>query len=165
MRLFFALWPPAETALALEAWARTAAEGKVTRTENIHLTLAFLGESDPQKAIRAAERVRARAFELRIERAQYWRENDIVWAGPEAIAPQWRDLVVQLHQGLHEEGFVLDQRPFAAHITLLRKARRPRTLPPLPPLDWPVSEFLLVRSQVSSKGSTYEPLRRFMMQA
>jgi 2'-5' RNA ligase len=31
----------------------------------------------------------------------------------------------------------------------------------LPKVDWPVTEFFLVRSRTSPKGSTYEPVERF----
>jgi len=65
------------------------------------------------------------------------------------------------HAALKDHGFVLEDRPFAAHITLLRKAKAPKALSPLPKLDWPVNEFLLVRSRTSPKGSTYEPVERF----
>jgi 2'-5' RNA ligase len=61
---------------------------------------------------------------------------------------------------LYREELILERRPFAAHVTLIRKARAAE-LPPLPALDWPVDEFLLVRSLVSSSGSTYEMLERF----
>jgi 2'-5' RNA ligase len=46
---------------------------------------------------------------------------------------------------------------------LVRKARAAKSLPPLPALDWPVTEFLLVRSTLSSAGSSYEPLERFAL--
>jgi 2'-5' RNA ligase len=69
-------------------------------------------------------------------------------------------LVSQLHAALKDDGFVLEERPFAAHVTLLRKAGAPRPLPPLPALDWPVSEFVLVRS---SKGAAYEVVERFAL--
>ena len=70
MRLFFALWPPAETAHALGDWAREVAEqagGKLTPIENIHLTLAFLGDADPAKPTSAARRVAARRHALPID--------------------------------------------------------------------------------------------------
>jgi 2'-5' RNA ligase len=47
-------------------------------------------------------------------------------------------------------------------VTLIRKARSAK-LPPLPAVEWPVREFLLVRSALSSKGPTYEPLERFAL--
>jgi 2'-5' RNA ligase len=166
VRLFFALWPPAATAQALEDWTRKVREetgGKPMRAENIHLTLAFLGEAEPGKASAAAKRVHGKAHALPIEQAHYWKHNDIVWVGPQSTPTELQDLVKQLHQALSEESFILEQRPFAAHITLLRKARVPKSLPPLPRVEWPVNEFLLVRSHTVREGSTYEPLERFTL--
>ena len=166
MRLFFALWPPPATAQALEDWTGKVREetgGKPMRAENIHLTLAFLGEADRKIASTAAKRVRGAAHALPIEQAQHWKHNDIVWAGPWTAPAELQDLVKQLDQALSEESFVLEKRPFAAHVTLLRKARAPKSLPPLPRAEWPVNEFLLVRSHAVREGSTYEPLERFTL--
>lgn len=166
MRLFFALWPPAETARALFQLSngiQVLTGGRVTAEDKIHLTLAFLGEADPAKAIRAARTVKGRAHELPMEEVRYWRENQIVWAGPRETPPPLAALHQALSMALYREEFILERRPFAAHVTLIRKARR-ADLPPLPRLEWPVREFLLVQSQVSSKGATYTPLERFALQ-
>jgi 2'-5' RNA ligase len=164
MRIFFAVWPPVETAGALAKWAREAQHktgGKTTPEEKIHLTLAFLGDVDPARAVRAAKKVQGTAHSLPIEQARYWRENNIVWAGPRETPPALKTLFDSLSMELFREEFILERRPFAAHITLIRKARGGKSLPPLPALDWPVSEFVLVRSLLSSAGSSYEPLERF----
>jgi len=163
MRLFFALWPPADTARALAQWASDAQRstgGKTTAESKIHLTLAFLGESDPQRAAAAARRVRAAAHALPLEEARYWRENQIVWAGPRETPPALKLLFERLSSELYREEFILERRAFAAHVTLIRKARRGE-LPALPAVRWPVREFLLVRSALSPKGATYEPVERF----
>jgi 2'-5' RNA ligase len=161
VRLFFALWPPAKTAHVLAQWAHRL-DGVATRPESIHLTLAFLGETDPGLAHNAASRVQARRHALPIEEARYWKRNKIVWVGPREMPPALAELVTQLHKALRDASFTLEDRPFAAHVTLLRKAPPP---PPqaLPPLEWPVNEFLLVRSRTSPKGSTYEPLQRYSL--
>lgn len=164
MRIFFALWPPAETARALADWARDAQRltgGRVTDETKIHLTLAFLGEVDPRRAIAAARRVSSEDLTLPVEHAKYWRESNIVWAGPRETPLALKTLFEKLSIELYREEFILERRAFAAHVTLIRKARAAK-LPPLPAmLDWSVEEFLLVRSSLSPKGSTYEPLERF----
>jgi RNA 2',3'-cyclic 3'-phosphodiesterase len=165
MRIFLALWPPDETARALAGWAQAAQRltgGKPTEAAKIHLTLAFLGDADVQRASAAARRVHATIHNLPIERARHWRGNDIVWAGPRETPPPLKALFESLSLELYREQFILERRPFAAHVTLIRKARSAK-LPPLPAVEWPVREFLLVRSALSSKGSTYEPLERFAL--
>ena len=166
MRIFFAVWPPAKTAGALAQWAGEAQQktgGKITSRDKIHLTLAFLGAADPEKAIAAGRRVTATAHELPIEQARYWRENNIVWAGPRATPPPLKALFDSLSIELYREQFILERRPFAAHVTLIRKARAGKSLPPLPALDWPVDEFVLVRSSLSAAGSTYEVIEHFSL--
>jgi 2'-5' RNA ligase len=167
LRLFFALWPPPQAARALGEWARAVQRdtgGRVTADDTIHLTLAFLGEVDPASAAAAAARVRGRAFELPVDTARYWKHNQVVWAGPQEMPGELADMVGQLHGALRADGFVLEERPFAAHITLLRKAGKPATLAPPPPLAWPAREFTLVCSTASKSGSRYGILERFSLE-
>jgi 2'-5' RNA ligase len=164
VRLFFACWPPVETAQALARWAaevRNESGGKVTAVENIHLTLAFLGNAEPGKAIAAAHDLKGRRHELPLDAARYVKRNEMVWVGSTVVPEPLLALASDLHASLRSAGFVLEDRPFAAHVTLVRKARRPAAIPPLPRVAWPVEEFLLVSSRTSSAGSTYHPLERF----
>ncbi|HEX6266261.1 MAG TPA: RNA 2',3'-cyclic phosphodiesterase [Burkholderiales bacterium] len=158
MRLFFALWPPSETALALHAWAN-GLQGRVTAADKIHLTLAFLGGVEPQKAIAAARQAAGESFELPIDGAKYVRDNHMVWVGPREMPEGLRLLVERLHLALYRAEFILERRPFAAHVTLLRKARKPAAIEPLPQVNWPVREFVLVDSDLSR----YEVLERFRL--
>jgi len=165
LRLFFALWPSPATARALAQWAReaqSATGGKATAEERIHLTLAFLGEADPGRALAAARRVQGRPHRLPIETAKVWKQSGIAWAGPREAPVELIELFAHLKASLAGEGIALEGRPFAAHVTLMRKAR-PAALPPLPAVDWPVAEFLLMRSSLSSAGPSYEALERFAL--
>ncbi|HJS39507.1 MAG TPA: RNA 2',3'-cyclic phosphodiesterase [Burkholderiales bacterium] len=156
MRLFFASWPPAGVAEALARWAHGAQRdcgGRVTRPETIHLTLAFLGDADPDEARATAAAVRLPGCAFVIEQARYWEHNRIVWAGPHETPPE----LGRLAQALGET------RRYAAHVTLIRKARAPRHLPPVPALEWPVPELLLVGSTLSAEGPSYEVLGRYAL--
>lgn len=159
MRLFFALWPPRETALALHEWAK-GLEGRATPVEKIHLTLAFLGGVEPAKLVAAARKVQAQAFELPVETAKYWRDNHIVWVGPREMPEGLRVLVERLHLALYRAEFILERRAFAAHVTLLRKARKPAAIQPLPRVEWPVREFALM----NSAGGAYAVVERFPLE-
>jgi 2'-5' RNA ligase len=164
MRLFFAVWPPAVAAHILTGWSEAVARatgGRRTAEGNIHLTLAFLGKADAARAVAAARRVKAQAHRLPIEEGRYI--NRMVWAAPKQTPPALAALHEKLAIELYREEFILERRPFAAHVTLIRDARR-APLPPVPDVEWPVREFLLVRSSVSSRGATYEPLERFTLQ-
>jgi 2'-5' RNA ligase len=161
-RYFFGVWPPAETASALARWAKPL-QGHATPAAKIHLTLAFLGLVAPEKALAAARRVKGKPHALPIDRAQYWKHNRILWAGPRETPAELKRLVETLHLELYRAEYVLERRSFAAHVSLLRSAPPPRELPPLPQVEWPVSEFMLVRSTNSARGSAYDIVERFAL--
>ena len=170
-RLFFAIWPPAATAQALQRWAdgvQRETGGRTVSAAAIHLTLAFLGETPPEQtaaAIGAARRVRAAPHRLPLEAARHWEHNRIVWAGPRETPAALEALAQALAAELARKDFALERRRFAAHVTLLRKARAPHLLPPLPALEWPVEEFSLVRSMLDAAGSRYAIVERFPLSA
>lgn len=151
----------------LHDWALRAQResgGRVTRAETIHLTLVFLGELPAERlprAVEAARSVRFARHELPIEEACYWPDKRIVWVGPRKTPAETAALADRLRLALAAEGFEIEQRPFKAHVTLLRKAGRRGGLPPLGPIAWPVEEFVLVRSRLSARGADYEVLERF----
>lgn len=156
MRLFFASWPPPPVAQALAGWAREAQRdcgGRATREGTIHLTLSFLGDAAPEVALAAAHRVRGLPSAFVLTEARFWAHNRIVWVGPKECPAA----LAALAKDLGEE------REFAAHVTLIRKARSPKRLPALPALEWPVTEFLLVNSHLGPEGPSYEVLERFAL--
>ncbi len=81
--------------------------------------------------------------------------------GPQTTPLDLDVLVRQLHQSLRTASFFLEDRPFAAHITVIRKGAPPDSLPALPPVAWPVREFTLVRSVPAQGESRYEVIERF----
>ena len=154
MRLFFATWPPPAAAQALARWARAAQRdcgGRATSEETIHLTLSFLGDAEPEPALAAGRRARGVASSFVLTEARFWAHNRIVWVGPKECPPALATLAKDLGEA----------REFAAHVTLIRKARAPKQLPALPPLEWPVTQFLLVNSHLGPEGPSYEVLERF----
>jgi 2'-5' RNA ligase len=165
MRLFFALWPPLGAAEALAAWARRLRRdtgGRVVLAKNIHLTLAFLGEVEASRAQALRKLpVWGEAHRLPIETAGCWARNRILWVGPQETPAPLLALAGRLHELLAAMGFRTERRAFAAHVTVLRKAREPEEWPPLPELEWPVEDCALVRSELSAQGSRYEILQRF----
>ena len=165
MRLFFALWPPLGAAEALAAWARRLRRdtgGRVVLAKNIHLTLAFLGEVGEERVAELRQfPLWGERHALPIECASYWARNSIVWAGPEEVPAPLALMAARLNDLLAARGFRTEQRRFAAHVTLLRKARAPEVMPPMPEVDWPVEDCVLVRSALSERGPRYEILERY----
>jgi 2'-5' RNA ligase len=158
MKLFFALWPDAATRARLDDWARSihsACGGRRTRAENLHQTLAFLGNVEEARLAAveaAADRVPPRRFTLRLDQPGYWKKNRIAWAGCSAVPSELSELAAELRAALHDSRIAFDTKPFAVHVTLARDASAPAAMPVVDPIDWPVDGFALV----SSTNGRYE---------
>jgi 2'-5' RNA ligase len=163
LRLFFALWPDATVRAALAHHAdvaHAACGGRRMRAQNLHFTLAFLGDVDTvrlEALLAAASTVAPRRFVIGVDRVAYWAHNQIVWAGASQVPDALVALVADLRAALDSGGFRHDAKPFVPHVTLLRDAR-PAVLPALAPVTWPVERFVLVRSV---PGQDYVILREW----
>ena len=155
-RLFFALWPGADGARSLATVARSLAElaqGKPTPPEKIHLTLAFLGDMDEERAQAArlaASKVRAGAFSFALDIVGSFKRSGVAWAGASQPVAGLEGLQAILASRLAAAGFALEDRPFAAHVTLARRIARRVPRAPMPPLEWRAREFTLVRTEPGS---------------
>jgi 2'-5' RNA ligase len=171
-RVFFALWPPPEIARQLSAVADSfakAAGGRATRQETVHLTLAFIGDVPLDRLPdleRAARGVRTEAFDLTLDQLGLWRHNRIFWAGCRFVPPALVELAGALGAALQAAGFdVADaHRNFTPHVTLVRKVKGlGAPLPPGQTLPWQCRKFVLVRSQLSASGASYQTLAEFSL--
>lgn len=171
-RVFFALWPETAECAALVDWQTRLRElcgGKMMRTDTLHCTLAFLGEVAEHRleALRlAAQQAIFQPFSLEFCAAQYWGHNHIVCAAPDETPPELTELVASLQDILHAHRFRFEDRPYKAHVTLLRHAQwTDAPLPPMPAVRWHCREFVLVQSMGDAQGARYEILCRFGGQA
>jgi 2'-5' RNA ligase len=162
VRLFFALWPDEAVREQLARWSRelrAVCGGRATRAENLHVTLAFLGNVDDARIAeveRAAGEVRPCAVSLVLDQPGYWKHNRIAWAGASAVPAQIEALVADLRGALARAEVVFDGKGFVSHVTLLRDARQPKALPRLEPIEWRLDGFALVQSVTLPQGSRYE---------
>jgi len=163
VRLFFALWPDEALRRQLErlgAGLARRAEGKAVPAAKVHMTLAFLGEVPADRldsAIDAASRVKGGAFELLLDEVGAFRSARVAWVGSTAGHPSLTALQSALSGELRREGFELESRPFAAHVTLARRIARSLAREAAEPIAWRVRDFALVASD-TGKG-TYEVVR------
>ena len=169
MRLFFALWPDDAVRAGLTRWSRelhALCGGRATRPENLHVTLAFLGnveEAQVAEIERAAGEVAPKAVSLVLDQPGYWKHNRIAWAGASVVPPELESLVSELRGALGESRICFDAKPFVSHLTLLRDAREPRAMPVFDPIEWRLDGFALVRSVTLPRGSRYEVLKSWIV--
>ena len=132
MRLFIAIRfsrPVLETLKRAQGeLRRQGAEGNFSREENLHLTLAFLGETEDAAGARAAMAEacgEGGPFSLTV--SGMGRFGDLWWAG---IAKNRRleELERSLRAALTARGFALEKRDFRPHVTLARQVKSPRPL-------------------------------------
>ena len=161
-RLFFAVWPgdaaSAELALIAESLAGLAG-GKPMPAQKIHMTLAFLGSLDEGQASRATAagaRVKGVEIGMAIDQVGSFRRARVGWAGPSRQNAQLVALQDRLATGLKAAGFMLEDRPFAPHATLVRKIAKPVPTAPMAPIEWRSRELTLVESTGNGRYEVVE---------
>ena len=166
LRVFFALWPDAGARDALATLSRAVvgqAGGRAPAAENLHLTLAFVGEVafervEVLRAVGLAATAGMPAFDLSLDRVGAFRGSGIAWAGASSVPAELARLVSQLNDALTAQGFPTDPRPFQAHVTLARRCRRAPAALRVAPITWTVDGMTLNASELAPGGSRYREL-------
>jgi 2'-5' RNA ligase len=164
LRLFFALWPEPATRAAIAPLARDVGRetgGCAIAADNVHMTLAFLGEQPAEivpKLCAMAAAVELSAFRLAFDEVDCWRKTGIAWLGASETPPTLAALHGGLARALASLGIALEARPFAPHLTLARRIATTvqRRLPQ--PVVWNVTSFVLVASEFDRSGARYRVL-------
>jgi RNA 2',3'-cyclic 3'-phosphodiesterase len=96
--------------------------GNFTLPENLHLTLAFIGETDRVDDIKAAVKaVNFEPFEIKTEKLGCFNgRSKIVWLGIDG-EKNLKTIAADLRKNLDERGIGYDQGRFQPHITLVRQ--------------------------------------------
>jgi 2'-5' RNA ligase len=168
-RLFFALWPDPLARTHLARWAaalhRTCG-GRRVRDEQLHATLAFLGNVPlarlPELA-KLAACLSVSGFTLQFDAPGCWPRQRLLWAAPVAVPDDLAALAARLASALQAAGLRTEDRPYFPHVTLVRDATC-RRLPVLDGFAWDVGEFALVESRLGS-GATYRLIGRWPLAA
>ena len=110
--------------IALRDELRSRSErGNFTRDENLHLTLAFIGEVNPKKVDKIKvimETVTFAPFAASVERLGTFSRGTLWWAGLREDKPLM-DLQHEIEHKLTLCGFEMDGRKYSPHITLGRE--------------------------------------------
>ena len=164
MRLFIAIQLSDEMRRAVrgvqEEMLRREVRGNYTPVENLHLTLAFIGEyPDPEGVLQAMEGVPLAPFELKLSGVGAF--GDLWWMGLER-SEALEGYVRRLRHALAEAGIPFDRKRFRPHITLVRRATtggRPMPGVAVPRAQMDAPRVVLMRSDRGKDGMIYTELR------
>ena len=157
MRLFIAInlsdaMKDALTAVQDDMYGR-GVRGNYTPRENMHLTLAFIGEyPDKDRVLDALSSVSFSAFSLSLSGMGCFR--DLWWAGMDESAPL-AAVARRIRRALAENGIPFDRKRFSPHITLIRKAAGTMPGIRLETVSMPVERISLMRSDRGKHGMVY----------
>jgi len=128
-------------------------KGNYVPVQNLHLTLAFIGETDKPGAVKEALRnVSFKPFRLSLSDMGTF--GDVLWAGVKgnqglsAAAKSVRD-------ALDAAGIAYDRQKFVPHITLVRKAAGNWKQVAAPKGEMTVTKISLMKSAVKNGKSIY----------
>jgi RNA 2',3'-cyclic 3'-phosphodiesterase len=155
---------------------QTGADVKLVETENIHVTMRFLGDIAPSmvdKVFEEMKKLQFTPFNVQIKGVGVFPSLSyprVVWAGITEGADQLRNVFSQLEPRLRGLGFAPDSKGFSPHLTIARvrsgrnKAQLADFVTKNASYDFGTikAECLrLKKSVLSPKGPTYSTLKEF----
>ena len=163
MRLFTAIQLNEEIRASIsevqESLMRRGVRGNYTPPENLHLTLAFIGEyPDPEDVLDTIASVPFSPFPLRLD--GFGNFGDLWWVGL-SQSGALDAAVRRLRRALSDAGIPFDRKRFSPHITMIRKATfSGRRFPSvrIPPAGMTVDRISLMRSDRGKNGMIYTEL-------
>lgn len=178
MRLFIAIELPDDLKTALGRLRVDVPGARWVPPEQLHLTLAFLGEVEEKTAGDLNERlalIQTPPFRLCFSGTGCFPDRHrprVLWAGLEP-SPRLMHLAAGVHGVVLACGIPQEERPFSPHITMARLKfpsageidaflTMPQKLK-LPP--FPVREVILFQSRLTQHGAVHIPVRSFPLAA
>jgi len=169
MRLFIAVNfnnATKNSLLSLRDELRSNAErGSFTLPENLHITLAFLGECNAKQAYTiksVMDSVSFKPFEILIERVGRFGsgEGETLWWAGANVCEVLSDLHRELTDKLIAAGFTLDKRKFSPHITLGRRVITGAAPRKIEPFGETVRKIDLMKSERIDGRLTYTAIHQ-----
>ncbi len=164
-RLFFALWPNEKTRKQIDAVNKQVALANVRKLkpQNLHITLLYLGEVShevEQTFTAKVMAVKSAPFAFYLDQIQYWETPKIICLTVSQQPKALLDLVNQLVEIGRAYPIHMHDRPYQAHVTLMRKVKQAYPLV-YEPIYWQAESFVLVESISTTTGIRYEILKRW----
>lgn len=178
MRLFIAIDVPDDLKIKIGRLWVDIPGARWVPVEQIHLTLAFLGEVEEASTERLTEKlthIRVPEFELRFGGAGCFPNRHrprVLWIGLEP-EPYLFDLAAQVRSAVLSCGIPQEERHFSPHLTLARLKMKPSTEfdtfldknNHMKFTPFPVREFTLFQSQLNWQGAVHVPIKNFSLTA
>jgi 2'-5' RNA ligase len=185
MRLFVAIHVPERIrttiAILLDEFRLIDPELKWIKSENLHITLKFLGKTDASQldaVVKALSTIARSAHPITFNFAGLGffpnaRRPNILWTGIQASANA-QVIVQEIDQALAVLGFPLQQREFTPHLTLGRFEKRALSRNMQSAIErnasgkfggFTATEFHLIQSKLNSSGAEYTILHSFPFMA
>lgn len=188
MRTFIAIELPSEIKDSLsrlqEELKASNADVKWVESNNIHLTLKFLGEIDDKKLDKITRIMDDTAkekdkFQIRISSLGAFPKIDfprVIWVGVDTGDKEVKDIAKDLEKKIAKIGIPKEDRPFSSHITIGRtrsSLNRERLVQDLKnkaelgarKLDFYATKITLFKSTLTPHGPIYEVLKETNLKA
>ncbi len=150
---------------------------KWVNTDNMHLTLKFLGEIKDTESVEVCNRARQaaerhNAFDLQIEKVGFFggRTARVLWVGAGDGSEKLIAIQKDIEQFLAEAGYAPESREFSPHLTLCR-VRNPRAGRRLANISCDyeqlklgparIDSVVVYQSELTPKGPLYTALGRY----
>ena len=162
MRLFIAIKLNSEIRNALtdvqKHLIRRGIRGNYTNTDNLHITLAFIGEYDePDFVTEVISEVPFSPFPVSLSALGHF--GNLWWVGISDNV-ELASYVKRLHQALSEAGIPFDKKKFSPHITLIRKAIGTLPAVSVPKTTMSVDHISLMRLEGAATTMIYTEIGR-----
>ena len=151
-----------------------APEFRWSVTENLHLTVRFIGTVERSLVERISDRLEGTAgpaIQLALGEAGTFKRSRlarVVWLGLRSGGGELQALASRVEAECRAAGLPAEARPFQPHLTLARaRSRDGASQPELPPIPmlapWRVDELILYWSHLKKNGAEHEPIRRIRL--
>lgn len=136
--------------------------GNMTVPDNMHLTLAFIGDyDDPEYVKSVIDSIEIRPFDMTLSGIGAFK--DLWWVGIENSTPL-QAIARRLRRALAEADIPFDRKKFSPHITIIRRAKGSPADVPTGEIDqyfgasMTVDHISLMRSDRGKNGMIYTEL-------